>query len=521
MDGNIHNIYGRLIMRTTNYKPKDYETIFYDFLLDAYIEQLLSNDEHFLDYIRNRDDIENSLVMLLSIFSLIDARQYEDMTNIYVSNDIEKAIGNDLDILGDKCATLRPQATKSGVTLTFTLNDIQSTDYTIPQNTIVSTEEGISYATVSDATIIRGEYSTDVGALAVMNGQGSRVEANTLTKCTTFPQAVGRVTNNQGSSGSHEAYTDSEYRQLLRNWTYSHIRGTKEAYEEFFANYDGLDDYRLVPRWDGAGTMKIIIDPSDDWIKNDLYNKLQEKTFLLIEDVLITGAVNRPVDIQCTVNVDIDNVIQYSDVDYEQVRELVEKAIKVYIDGGYRRDGTYYKGLGIGSDVIPFQIGLFVASEIPIIKSIDFRDTVRMIDNIFYADEFSSTNGGIHNAEGKLQADYGQKFSSDIIYVNYPYMFESDNDGFRISFKKYDSNGTAIEIFKTDQPKFSLENIDLYGGWIELEAYKDKATLSFIRFYENDKDNDDYNVHICINDDEKATLRNVIVNIQGEEKGIC
>lgn len=511
----------KIIMRTVNYKPKDYETIFNDFLVDAYIEQLLSNDEHFLDYIRNRDDIENSLVMLLSIFSLIDSRQYEDMTNIYVSNDIDKAVGNDLDILGNKCATLRPQATKSSVTLTFTLNNTLPYDYKIPKNTIVSTDDGITYATVDDGTIIRGEYSTNIGALAVVNGQGSRVEAYTLNNCNDFPSSIGTVTNPQGSSGSHEAYNDNEYRQLLRNWTYSHIRGTKEAYEEFFASYDGLDDYRLVPRWDGAGTMKIIIDPSDDWIKNDLYNKLQEKTFLLIEDVLITGAEEKPIDIQCTVNVDIDNVIQYNDVDYEQVRELVEQAIKVYVDGGYRRDGTYYKGLGIGSDVIPFQIGMFVASEIPIIKSIDFKDTIRKIDNLLETDEFSSSNGGKINSEGKLEADYGQLFKSDILYVNYPYMIESDNDGFEIILKKYDNKGYEQELFRSSQSKFTLNNIELYGGWIELRAYKDNATLSFLRFYENDKDNDDYNVHICINDDEKATLRSVTVTIQGEEKGTC
>ena len=510
-------------MRTVNYKQKDYETIFYEMLLDGYLEQLLSTDEHFLDYIRNREDIENNLVMLFSIFALEDSKEYEDMTSIYNSNDIEKAANEDLDILGDKCATPRPQATKSSVTLTFRLNETRPTDTIIPQNTIVSTKDGISYATVDDAIIIRGEWEVDVGALAVMNGEGSRVEPNTLTYCSTFPQNNGTVTNRQGSSGSHEAYDDYQYRQLLRNWTYSHIRGTKEAYEEFFANYDGLDDYRLVPRWDGAGTMKIIIDPSDDWIKNDLYEQLEERTFLLIEDVVIEGATPRDVDIKCTINVDIDSIVEYSDVDYGQIRELVERAIRVYIDGGYRRDGTYHKGLGIGSDVIPFQIGLFVADEIPEIKSIDFKDTIRSIDNILKADEFYREGEELSVGEynSVLKGNYGSTYKSDILYVKYPYMIESDNDGYTIKLKNYDSNGDEVELFHTNQRKFLLENIDTYGGWIELEAYKDKATLSYIRLYEEDNDNDDYNVHICINDDEKAVLHSVTVKIQGEENAQC
>ena len=503
-------------MRTVNYKPKDYETIFMEMLTDGYLEQLLSSDENFLSYVKNRDDIENNLVMLLSILSLEDSKEYDEMTKIYDSNDIEIATGNDLDILGDKCATLRPQATKSSVTLTFTLNNIQDTDYVIPQNTIVSTDDGISYATTDDAVIIRGEYHTDVGALAVVNGDGSRVEAETLNN-TSLPNV--QVTNYKGSSGSHEAYTDNEYRQLLRNWTYSHIRGTKEAFEEFFANYDGLDDYRLVPRWDGAGTLKIIVDPSDDWIINKLQEELSKHTYLLIEDVLITGAVDRPVDIKCTVNVDIDNPVQYTDIDYGQIRELVEKAIKVYIDGGYRRDGTYHKGLGIGSDVIPFQIGMFVANEIPLIKSIDFQDTIRNIDNLLGADEFSSIEGGEYK-NGKLFADYGGVFKSDILYMNHPYMFESDNNGFTIRLMEHSNDG-VVEVFHTDQNTFLLEDIDVYGRWLELHAYEDNASISYIRFYENDDDNDNYNVHLCVNDNEKASLRSVIVNIQGEELSNC
>lgn len=507
----------RIIMRTTNYKPKTYEEIFMEYLTEGYIEQLLSTDEHFLDYIRNRDDIENNLVMLLSIFSLLNSRQYIDMTNIYLSNDIDHAVGNDLDILGDKCAVSRPQATKCSATLEFTLDSISDSDTTIPMNTIVYTDDGISYATVDDAVIIRGEYSTDAGALAVTNGEGSRVGPETLNNCDTLPGNI-TVTNPKGSSGSHESYNDDSYRQLLRNWTYSHNRGTKEAYEEFFASYDGLDDYRLVPRWDGAGTLKIIIDPSDDWIKNDLYNKLQEKTFLLIEDVYITGAVIRPVDIKCNVNVDIDSVVEYSDVDYDQIKELVENAIMVYVNGGYRRNGSYYKGLGIGEDVIPFQIGLFVANEIPEVKSIDFKDTIRNIDNTLYSDEFTSEtsiNGTV------LKGNYGDVFKSDTLYMNHPYLLESDNDGFIIKFYNTNTAGNGELLVQTRQNTFQMENLNTYGGWIELEAYKDNATLSFIRLYENDKDNDDYNVHICINDDEKAYLRNVVVNIQGEEQKTC
>lgn len=516
-------------MNTTIYKPKDYDTIFMEMLTDGYVEGLLSNDEHFLEYIRNRQDIENNLVMMMSVYALKDSKQYDEMTNIYLANDLDYAIGTDLDTLGQKCATYRPQATKSSVTLEFTLqgNELLDYDYLIPQNTIVSTKDGTTYATVEDATIIRGEYSTQVGALSVMGGGNSRVEPYTLTKCDTGDGIV-RVTNPKGSSGSHEAYNDSQYRELLRNWTYSHIRGTKEAYEEFFANYDGLDDYRLIPKWDGTGTLKIIISPSDDWIKNDLYNKLQEKTFLLIEDVLITGATERPLDIDCTINVDIDNVVEYSTVDYNQIRELVEKALYVYVNGGYRRNGTYYKGLAIGQDFVPFKAGVFINQEIPQIMSVDWRDTLNKIDNTLRYNEFSDyTLDSDRKTENvivenyRLKGNYGQKCKSDIIYVNYPYLIESDNDGFMMSFKKIDEDtGEEVVLFTTKQAKFKVDNFDIYGGWIELEAYKDNATLSYIRLYSKGGESD-YNTHICIGNEEKAVLRECVVKIQGEDEANC
>ena len=194
-------------MNTTNYKQKNYDTIFTEMLTDAYVEGLLSNDEHFLDYVKNRDDIENNFVMLMSVYALKDSKQYKEMTNIYLANDIDYAVGVDLDILGSKCNTHRPQATKSSVTLEFSLKPNITPldyDYTIPKNTIVSTDDDIRYATVDDCTIVRGEYNVQCGALAVMNGGASRVEEGTLTHCNDIDQAIIGVTNINGSSGTHE-----------------------------------------------------------------------------------------------------------------------------------------------------------------------------------------------------------------------------------------------------------------------------------------------------------------------------
>ena len=505
-------------MRTVNYKEKDYDQIFLEMMEDAYEYKLVSTDERFLDYIQNRQDIENMYCLFLSVYAFENNRIYEDMTLLYNSNDLEKAFGNDLDVLGNNLGIPRPQARKSSVELTFTIPKIYDYDFVIPSGTIVTTNNGTSYYTVEESVIIKGQLQTTAEALSSYAGYNSRVDRRTLVNCSL--NGLGSVTNIKGSSGGRGAYTDEEYRRLIRNWAYSHIKGTKEAYELFFAYYDGVDDYRLVPLWDGAGTIKVIIDPSDDWILNDVATKLQENVHLLDDDVLVTGAIKRKIDIDVNINVDIDNVSYYSVEQRELIAERVANAIELYIDGGYRRNGQYHKGLGIGEDVVPFQLGLFIATEVSEVKSVDFRDTIKNIDNTIYAYDFSTENDnsseyggmGYDTSTKQLIGSYGRKYTSPLLYINNGYKLVSDAKDFRFKIIK---DGEVI--FTSEKSAFSLDGIDLYGAYIELESYKDGATLSEIVIYESIYgDTNTYNTHINISDEEIAVCGDVNVTIQDD-----
>lgn len=510
-------------MRTVNYKEKDYDQIFLSMMKDAYQQGLVSTDEHFIDYINNRQDIENMYCLFLSVYAFENSQMFEEMTKLYNSNDIDKAQGKDIDIIGNKFGIPRPSARKSSVELTFTINNINPTlDFPIPKGTIVSTVTGKNYYTVEDAVIVRGQSTTTVQAMSTSNGYGSRVDRNTLIICNINGVSV---TNLKGSGGGRGAYTDKEYRQLIKNWAYSHIKGTKEAYDLFFAYYDGIDSYRLFPKWDGGGTLKIIVDPSDDWILNDLSEKIYQNVQLIDDDVFITGAIQRRIDVKVNVNVDIDNAQYYSVDEREEIATRVEKAIRLFIDGGYRKDGRYFTGLQIAEDFVPFQCGMFIASEVEEVRSVDFRDTIKNIDNTIFAKDFSIIGGDgeqcYDKTMKKLYSDNTKEFVSPLLYITNATRLETDNDGFTISFYK---DGEKLDIDtsladRTENRIYDLTGVDLYGATIHLKNNGvGTASIGKIVIYgtESKESDNSYNSHIRISDEEIGTSGDITVTIQND-----
>ena len=89
------------------------------------------------------------------------------------------------------------------------------------------------------------------------------------------------------------------------------------------------------------------------------------------------------IDIYATVNVDIDQLNPYSDVEKEDIKARIISAIKIFIDGGYTNDNSYYPGLLLGEDFIPHKLAVFLDDEIPELKNINFNypeDYIQILD---------------------------------------------------------------------------------------------------------------------------------------------
>ena len=379
---------------------KYYEELFLFSLENAYDDGLISHDDEFLTYVKSKQDISNFYVMNLSVLADSMEDIYYDMNDVYYSNKVDYALGSDLDEIGRIIGCTRPAATKASVELTFT-TEVYDTVKTIPSGIQVSTLGGTKYQTIQSADLPVGAAEINIQAEAVEAGLDSRVLAGTLVKIDSdaIEEIIGvtlkTVTNTAGSSGGVNAYTDEEYRELLLDWRKENIRGSKEAYEYFFANYDGINSYKLIPNWNVTGSLKVVLDPGTPYQLNDVYEKLQATVTQFPEDISMFAPEPLPIDIYAVCNVDIDLINPYSSVEKEAIKARIIDAIKLYING----DVKNYSGLGIGEDFIPYQLGVFIHEQVPELKNINF---------------LQYTNSGVVPAEPVTITDEQKGVANDI-----------------------------------------------------------------------------------------------------------
>lgn len=356
-----------------NYEEKTYEEIFEEMLQDSLENGLISHAEDFEAYVANKEDISNYYVMDKSVIATMIEKAFEYATAVYESSKVEYAEGEDLEDIGDIVGIPLPNATSASCLVTFILSETYEEDITIEEGIIVSTEDGIEYITVEELYFPAGETERTIECVSVEAGTDVKVIENTLTIIESELEYNLTCNNPSPSSGGTDAYSDDEYRYLLMNWVKIHLKGSEEAFENYFANCEGIDGYKLVPNWDVTGSLKIIVDPGTSEQLQQIYEDIQRTVTQATEDITLFAPVDNPIDVYAIVNVDIDVINPYSEIEKEDIQSRVTQAIKIFIDGGYLSDETYYPGLEIGEDFIPHKLAVFIDSEIPELKNISFN----------------------------------------------------------------------------------------------------------------------------------------------------
>lgn len=306
---------------------------------------------------------ENQYILDLATHNYALEPFTDALTSIWESIDINLASGEALDCLGRLFNITRFPAQPGMVDVVFSVELHEPEDIHIPAGTRVWCD-GLDgsygvYVTSEDATLPSGVMSGSV-----------RCENSEYGVCTPLPEeCVTRlegfdlsVTNPAGGTGGRNIEEDSDYRDRIRAWSSGLNIGTKACLDNYLGMYDGLDSYRLVPRYDGVGTLKIVCDTLEsnlDQIREDVYENCMIHSDVPPLCVLPDSTTLSTLELTITKG---DGVISYTN---DELTSLVEAQTRAFVEGGVKRDGTNMRGMSIGEDFIPSALIKYLLDSFP------------------------------------------------------------------------------------------------------------------------------------------------------------
>ena len=285
---------------------------------------------------------------------------------------LDSAAGDDLDRATTEFGVDRKSAEYATGTVTLT----GTPDVTVSAGALVASGAA-KFMTQNDVTIGSGG-TVDVGVVCTTAGIVGNVGTGSITKFPVTISGVTAVTNTAATSGGYDEETDS----VLRERTYSKIRtpgtsGNANDYRNWALSVDGVGGAKVVPIWNGGGTVKVVIVDSNGAVADaGLITDVSD----YIETVRPVGAL---VTVVSATTVDIDvvaNITISSDYDSTEVNAAIVAAITAYLqtfrlsgaEVSYAKIGAIilgvdgvedYTGLTVNTGTVNIVIG---ATEVPV-----------------------------------------------------------------------------------------------------------------------------------------------------------
>lgn len=260
--------------------------------------------QEMLDNIKNTvDKSQNSLVHdSISPAALEFANFYMYLESIENKFDVEKLDGSELErFIKQRTGITRKPALKA--TTIVTIRGQQGGK--ISKGDLVSTEE-INFVSLENKAIGEtGQMNVEVEC--TQYGIAGNVPAGTIKYFPTAINGLVSVINPDAVANGYDAESDSELRQRY----YERVRtpatsGNKYHYLAWAKEVLGVGDAKVIPLWNGAGTVKVIIVDSN---RHPAIEELRQEVFEHIEEerpigasVTVVSATAKNITIAASVN---------------------------------------------------------------------------------------------------------------------------------------------------------------------------------------------------------------------------
>jgi len=199
---------------------------------------------------------------------------------------------------------------------------------TIPAGSLLATGAGVQFQSLADVTI--GETGTVIANIeAVEAGVSGNVPAGAITQIPVSIAGVTAVTNPTATSGGTDEESDADLlARLLERVRNPATSGNAAHYKQWALEVSGVGDAKVLPLWDGAGTVKVVIIDSN---KQPASTEIITAVTNYIEDVrpigatvTIVSATGLEIDVSATVTLATGAVLA-------DVQAAFEAALAAYL----------------------------------------------------------------------------------------------------------------------------------------------------------------------------------------------
>ena len=195
---------------------------------------------------------------------------------------------------------------------------------------------------VDEATTIPEAGYVDVTATCTTPGMAGNVKAGAINRFPVTLPGLTTVVNAAAFTGGYEAESDADLlERYIEKVSRPNVSGNKYQYEEWAKEISGVGSVLVVPLWNGAGTVKVIITDAEN----------QPATAELVAAVQAHIDKNRPVGANATVvsaaSKTINISVQLECTNKDTIADTITTVVKKYLAGmAFEKSYVSYAKIG-------------------------------------------------------------------------------------------------------------------------------------------------------------------------------
>lgn len=306
-----------------------------DQTFEAIMQRLLSNVPS------NIQKTEGSLIYdALAPAALELAQAYIELDRVIQLGFAQTTYGQYLDMRSAEHGLTRKQATKA--TGQVTITGAQGT--VIPAGSLFATSAGVQFQTTSEVSINEtGQVTANIEAMEA--GANGNVPSGAINTIPVAIPGVTAVSNVNPTTGGTDEESDADLlARLLEKARNPATSGNVAHYKQWALEVAGVGDAKIIPEWNGAGTVKVIIidsnkQPASSEIVTAVINYIEEVRPIGIA-VTVISATALSINVSATLTLDPAYTLA-------QVQPAIETAITEYLKSiAFRQDYVSYAKIG-------------------------------------------------------------------------------------------------------------------------------------------------------------------------------